>query len=344
MKISIITGITGQDGSYLAELLLEKEYIVYGIIRRSSNINTHRIENIYYHKNLLLKYGDLSDGFTFSNLLLEIENKYDKIDVIEIYNLGALSHVKVSFELPEYCGDINGLGTLRILESIRNSNLKNKIKFYQASTSELYGKVLEVPQNEETQFNPQSPYAISKLYAYWIVKNYRDSYNIFASNGILFNHESPRRGITFVTRKITKGLGDIINGKKDCIELGNIYSERDWGHAKDYVYGMWLILQNEKPCDFVLSMNEKHSVKDFINYAFSLKGFNLKWEGKGINEVGYDIKTKKILIKINKKYYRPSEVELLIGDSKKAKDILKWKPKYSFYDLVKEMVEEDCKS
>ena len=343
MNISIITGITGQDGSYLSELLLEKGYIVYGIIRRSSNINTNRIEKIYNNKNLILKYGDLSDSFTFSNLLLEIGKTYNNINVIEIYNLGALSHVKVSFELPEYCGDINGIGTLRILESIRNSYLKDKIKFYQASTSELYGDVKEIPQNEETPFNPQSPYAVSKLYAYWIVKNYRESYNMFASNGILFNHESPRRGVTFVTRKITRGLGDILNNKRDYIELGNIYSERDWGHAKDYVYGMWLMLQQDKPDDFVLSMDEKHSVKEFINLSFKIKGIELEWKGKDKNEIAINKENNKVVIKIDERYYRPSEVDLLIGNSKKARDVLKWEPKYSFEDLVKEMVEEDCK-
>mgnify|MGYP001012887712 CR=1 FL=1 len=350
-KIAIITGITGQDGSYLSELLLEKKYIVYGIIRRSSNINTNRIEHLYKNKNLILKYGDLSDGFIFSNLLQEINSKYtidsnneNNISVIEIYNLAALSHVKVSFELPEYSANVNGIGTLRILEAINNSTLKNKIRFYQASTSELYGKVVETPQNENTPFYPRSPYGVSKLYAYWIVKNYREAYNIFACNGILFNHESPRRGITFVTRKITLGLGNILNGKQEYITLGNIEAERDWGHAKDYVEGMWRILQYDKPEDFVLSTNEKHSIREFIEKSFKFKGFNIKWKGKGINEIGYDLKSGRELIKISDKYYRPTEVELLLGDYSKAKNILGWEPKYTFDELIEEMVEHDCKN
>lgn len=350
-KIAIITGITGQDGSYLSELLLEKKYIVYGIIRRSSNINTNRIEHLYENKNLILKYGDLSDGFIFSNLLQEINSKYtidsnneNNISVIEIYNLAALSHVKVSFELPEYSANVNGIGTLRILEAINNSTLKNKIRFYQASTSELYGKVVETPQNENTPFYPRSPYGVSKLYAYWIVKNYREAYNIFACNGILFNHESPRRGITFVTRKITLGLGNILNGKQEYITLGNIEAERDWGHAKDYVEGMWRILQHDKPEDFVLSTNEKHSIREFIEKSFKFKGFNIKWKGKGINEIGYDLKSGRELIKISDKYYRPTEVELLLGDYSKAKNILGWEPKYTFDELIEEMVEHDCKN
>lgn len=350
-KIAIITGITGQDGSYLSELLLEKKYIVYGIIRRSSNINTNRIEHLYKNKNLILKYGDLSDGFIFSNLLQEINSKYtidsnneNNISVIEIYNLAALSHVKVSFELPEYSANVNGIGTLRILEAINNSTLKNKIRFYQASTSELYGKVVETPQNENTPFYPRSPYGVSKLYAYWIVKNYREAYNIFACNGILFNHESPRRGITFVTRKITLGLGNILNGKQEYITLGNIEAERDWGHAKDYVEGMWRILQYDKPEDFVLSTNEKHSIREFIEKSFKFKGFNIKWKGKGTNEIGYDLKSGRVLIKISDKYYRPTEVELLLGDYSKAKNILGWEPKYTFDELIEEMVEHDCKN
>ena len=340
MNIALITGITGQDGSYLSELLLEKKYVVWGIIRRSSNINTQRIEHI--RKHLVLKYGDLTDSICIVNILNEIKNEYKDLKILEIYNLGAMSHVKVSFEIPEYSTDVNANGTLRILEAIKNSGYSEKIKFYQASTSELYGKVQEIPQNEKTPFYPRSPYAVSKLYSYWIVKNYREAYNLFASNGILFNHESPRRGITFVTRKITIGLNKIINGEEDKLVMGNIDSKRDWGHAKDYVEGMWLILQNDKPDDFVLSTNETHSVREFIEKSFSLKGFDIKWKGSGINEIGYDSKTNRELIFISEKYFRPTEVNLLLGDSTKARKDLGWVPNYTFDKLVKEMIEKDC--
>ena len=340
MNIALLTGITGQDGSYLSELLLEKEYVVWGIIRRSSNINTQRIEHI--RKNLILKYGDLTDSICLVNILNEIKNKYTNLNKLEIYNLAAMSHVKVSFEVPEYSTDVNANGTLRILEAIKNSGYSNKIKFYQASTSELYGKVQEIPQTERTPFYPRSPYAVSKLYSYWIVKNYREAYNLFACNGILFNHESPRRGLTFVTRKITKGLSKILKGEENKLVLGNIDSKRDWGHAKDYVKGMWLILQQEAPDDFVLSTNETHSVREFIEKSFALKGFDIKWKGSGINEIGYDTKTNRELIFISDRYFRPTEVDLLIGDSKKAREQLGWVPKYDFNNLVKEMVEKDC--
>ena len=343
MKIALITGINGQDGSYLAELLLEKNYIIWGLIRRSSNINTERIEHLYKNKNLLLKYSDMTDSGNLSNIIIEINNKYKNFDRLEIYNLAAMSHVKVSFELPEYTANIDGLGVIRILEAVRLSRLKDKIRFYQASTSELYGKVQEIPQTEETQFYPRSPYGVAKLYGYWITKNYREAYNIYACNGILFNHESPRRGPTFVTRKITRGLNMILKGERDKLIMGNIDSYRDWGHAKDYVYGMWQILQQEQPEDFVLSTNEKHSVREFIEKAFKLKGFDIKWKGKGLNEIGYDSITNRELIFINEKYFRPTEVELLLGDSTKAKNKFNWNCKYTFDELVKEMVYNDCK-
>ena len=342
MKIALITGITGQDGSYLAELLLEKDYVVWGLIRRASTINTQRIDHLYNHSKLKLRYYDLSDSVKIVNVLNEIYNFSSEIDVLEVYNLAAMSHVKVSFELPEYTGNIDGIGVLRILEAIRNSPLKDKIKFYQASTSELYGKVLEVPQNENTPFYPRSPYGVAKQYGYWITKNYREAYNMFACNGILFNHESPRRGPTFVTRKITIALGKILKGEQDKLVLGNLDAKRDWGHAKDYVEGMWLMLQQDKPDDFVLSTNKYYSVREFIELAFAFKDIKIKWKGEGVNEIGYDSKTGKEYIFISEKYFRPTEVEELLGDSTKAKKILNWAPKYSFQLLVKEMVDADC--
>jgi len=342
VKVALITGITGQDGSYLSELLLEKNYDVWGLIRRSSLINTTRIDHLFDKLNL--RYGDLTDGINLMNVFNEIKNKYlENLDVLEVYNLAAMSHVKVSFEMPEYTGNVDGLGTLRMLEAIRNCGIPNdKIRFYQASTSELYGKVIEVPQTEKTPFYPRSPYGVAKLYGFWITKNYRESYGMYACSGILFNHESPRRGHNFVTRKITMALGNIIKGKQDKLVLGNIDSLRDWGHAKDYVYGMWLILQNDKPDDYVLSTNEYHSVREFVEKTFGLKGFNIKWKGEGINEIGYDENTGRELIFISEKYFRPAEVDELLGDSTKARTELGWKLDYSFDDLVKEMVDYDC--
>ena len=343
MRVSLITGITGQDGSYLAELLLEKGYYVWGIIRRSSSFNTQRIEHLYTNKKLILRYGDLSDSANILHILSDIKNTYPDMTRLEIYNLGAMSHVKVSFELPEYTGNVDGLGTLRILEGIRSSGLIEKTRFYQASTSELYGKVMEIPQTETTPFYPRSPYGVAKLYGFWITKNYRESYNMFACNGILFNHESPRRGPTFVTRKITRGLNMILTGERDRLTMGNIDSLRDWGHAKDFVKGMWLMLQQEKPDDFVLSTGKQYSVRYFIKKAFGMKGFNIKWKGKGINEIGYDEKTGRELIFISEKYFRPAEVETLLGDCSKAKKELAWKHEYDFDKLVEEMVNSDCK-
>ena len=339
-KVSFITGITGQDGSYLAELLLEKGYIVHGLIRRSSTMNTSRIEHI--HKKLHLHYGDLTDGTSLFTCLFEIKNRYPHMERLEIYNLAAQSHVKVSFEVPEYTANSDAFGVLKFLEAIRANNLESVTRFYQASTSELYGKVQEVPQKETTPFYPRSPYGVSKLYAYWIVKNYREAYNMYACNGILFNHEGPRRGYNFVTRKITLGIGKILRGESDKLIMGNIDSLRDWGNAKDFVEGMWLILQHEVADDYVLATGEMHSVREFIEIAFKLKGFNIAWKGTGVNEIGYDTETGKELIIIDPKYFRPTEVEQLLGDSTKATSVLGWKPKTTFLELVKEMVEHDC--
>lgn len=332
MKVALITGINGQDGSYLAELLLSKGYTVYGLIRRASSINTKRINHIY--EKLHLRYGDLSDSNSISKILNEIKDS----NVIEIYNLGAMSHVKVSFDIPEYTGDIDGLGVLRILDSIMSLGLKDRVKFYQASSSELYGKVEEIPQSEKTPFYPRSPYGVAKLYGFWITKNYRESYGIFACNGILFNHESSRRGETFVTKKITIALNNIVNGIQESLILGNLNAKRDWGHAKDYVYGMWLMLQQDIPDDFVLATNETHSVREFVEKAFALKGFDICWKGTGVDEIGYCNKSGRELIFVDPKYYRPSEVDILIGDSSKARLKLGWKPKFSFEKLIEEMI------
>jgi len=340
-SVALITGITGQDGSYLAEFLLEKNYNVWGIIRRSSNINTNRIDHIY--NKLILRYGDLADNVNLINILNEIRNTYSDISVLEVYNLAAMSHVKISFDMPEYVANIDGLGTLRLLEALKNCNIPlDKIKFYQASTSEMFGKVVEVPQKETTPFYPRSPYGVAKLYSHWITINYRESYNMFACSGILFNHESARRGHNFVTRKITIGLANIIKGIQDKLILGNINALRDWGYAKDYVKGMWMILQHDKPDDFILATNKFYSVRQFIEYAFKLKGFNIMWKGSGVDEVGYDSITGRDLIFISEKYYRLSEVDHLIGDATKAKTLLGWEPEHSFEELVKIMVNNDC--
>jgi GDPmannose 4,6-dehydratase len=341
-KIAFITGITGQDGSYLAELLLEKKYHVWGIIRRSSNIITTRVDHIF--NQLILRYGDLTDSSNLLNILVEIKTTYPLLERLEVYNLGAMSHVKISFEMPEYTCNVDAVGTLRLLEAIRMCGISlDKVRFYQASTSEMFGKVVEVPQKETTPFYPRSPYGVAKLYSHWITKNYRESYNIFACSGILFNHESPRRGHNFVTRKITIALGNIVRGTQDKLVLGNINSLRDWGHAKDYVEGMYLMLQQENPDDYILSTNEYHTVREFVEKSFALKGYVIKWKGEGVNEIGYDENTGKELIYISDKYFRPAEVEELLGNSTKARKELGWTPKYNFDDLVREMVEHDCK-
>jgi len=327
-KVALITGITGQDGSYLAELLLEKDYEVHGIVRRSSLINTHRIDHIY--PQLHLHYGDLTDA---TNLISVIK----KVEPDEIYNLGAQSHVKVSFETPDYTAQVDGLGTLRVLEAVRLLGMEKKTRIYQASTSELYGEVQETPQSETTPFHPRSPYGVAKLYGYWIIKNYRESYGMHCSSGILFNHESPRRGETFVTRKITQGLSRISSGLQNCIELGNLNAKRDWGHAKDYVEAMWLMLQQDEPDDYVIATGQQYSVKEFIGEAAPIFGFNIEWMGEGLDEVGYDWGMKKTVIKVSDKYFRPAEVESLLGDATKAKEKLGWEPKISFKELVEDM-------
>ena len=340
--VAFITGITGQDGSYLAELLLKKNYRVHGLIRRSSSINTHRIDNIFHDTNLQLHYGDLTDSSCLNSIMSHIRNKYNDMTRLEIYNLAAQSHVKVSFEMPEYTADADAFGVLKLLESVRNNNLIDIVRYYQASTSELYGLVQEVPQKETTPFYPRSPYGVAKLYAYWIVKNYRESYGMFACNGILFNHESERRGHNFVTRKITMGLNKIVKNQTDRLVMGNIDAERDWGHAEDYVEGMWKILQHDIPDDFVLATGKKYSVRMFIEKAFALKGIEIVWKGSGVNEIGYDKNTGTEYIFIDPKYYRPAEVELLIGDASKAYNDLQWKPTVSFEELVFRMVQNDC--
>ena len=329
MSVALITGITGQDGSYLAELLLEKGYEVHGIVRRSSLINTHRIDHIY--DKLTLHYGDLTDA---TNIIGVIK----KVEPDEIYNLGAQSHVKVSFETPEYTGNTDGLGTLRVLEAVRLLGMEDKVRIYQASTSELYGLVQEVPQRETTPFYPRSPYGVAKLYGYWIVKNYRESYGLHASSGILFNHESPRRGETFVTRKITRGLSRISTGEQDVLSLGNLDARRDWGHAKDFAEAMWLMLQQDQPDDYVIATGVQYSVRDFVDAAAPYFGMKIEWMGEGLNEVGYDWNTKRPVIKVDPKYFRPAEVESLLGDATKAKEKLGWEPKTSFTELVEDMV------
>jgi GDPmannose 4,6-dehydratase len=328
MKIALISGITGQDGSYLAELLLEKGYEVHGIVRRSSLINTHRIDHIY--KDIKLHYGDLTDS---TNLVRVIQ----QVQPDEIYNLGAQSHVKVSFEMPEYTGMVDGLGTLRILEAVRLLGMEKKTRIYQASTSEMYGKVQEIPQSETTPFYPRSPYGVAKVYGYWIVKNYRESYGLHASSGILFNHESPRRGETFVTRKITRGLSLISTGQQDVLYLGNLNAKRDWGHAKDFVEAMWLMLQQDEPDDYVIATGKQYSVREFVEAAAPYFGMKIAWEGEGLDEVGIDKLTKKEVIKVSPKYFRPAEVETLLGDATKAKQKLGWEPKISFEQLVEDM-------
>jgi len=341
MKKALITGITGQDGSYLAELLIQKGYEVFGLVRRSSSFNTGRIEHLYLEKyikdmskapNLKLLYGDMTDSSNLNRIL-------EKIKPDEIYNLAAQSHVQISFEVPEYTAEVDGLGVLRFLDAIKESGIKTR--FYQASTSELFGKVQEIPQNEETPFYPRSPYAAAKLYAYWIVKNYREAYNLFAMNGILFNHESPRRGENFVTRKITMAAARIKLKMQEKLILGNLDAKRDWGYAKEYVHGMWQMMQLEKPDDFVLATGKTHSVREFVEVAFKSLDIDIVWEGNGVNEKGIDKKTKKGVVEVSPRYYRPTEVDLLLGDASKAKKTFNWEAKTSLNDLVKLMVEHD---
>jgi len=332
MKVALITGITGQDGSYLAEFLLEKGYEVHGIVRRASLINTHRIDHIY--SKIKLHYGDLTDA---TNIIGVIK----KVQPDEIYNLGAQSHVKVSFETPEYTGNTDGLGTLRVLEAVRLLGMEDKVRIYQASTSEMFGKVQEIPQTETTPFYPRSPYGCAKVYGYWITKNYREAYNMYACTGILFNHESPRRGETFVTRKITRGLKAISEGKQTVLYLGNLDAKRDWGHAKDYVRAMWLMLQQDTAEDYVIATGEQYSVREFIERCAPFYGFELEWHGSGDDEIAMDKTTKKTIISVHSKYYRPAEVETLLGDSSKAKEQLGWEPEISFRELVEDMCENE---
>tara|TARA_R110001592_G_scaffold27387_7_gene101391 strand:+ start:554 stop:1579 length:1026 start_codon:yes stop_codon:yes gene_type:complete len=337
VKLAFITGITGQDGSYLVELLLKKQYKIFGIQRRTSLFNTSRIDKI--RDKITMRYGDLSDSSGLSNYIREIISENPDFEVLEIYNLAAQSHVKISFEIPEYTADIDGIGVMRLLEIIRSLPIKiqQKIKFYQAGTSEMYGKVLETPQNEKTPFNPISPYAAAKLYAYYMVKCYREGYNIFAVNGILFNHESPRRGKNFLTMKVVNAVKEILIGKKEYIELGNLDSKRDWGHARDYVKGMWQMLQQDKPDDFVLATGKTYTVREFVEKSFAYKGYNITWHGMGTNEIGID-QNGITRIKINEKYYRPCEVDLLLGDATKAEKELNWTRDYDTLDkLIKDM-------
>lgn len=330
MKKALIFGVTGQDGSYLSEILLEKGYEVHGVKRRSSSYNTSRVDHIYLDRNFALHYGDVTDSLNVTNLI-------QKIKPDEIYNLSAQSHVKVSFEIPEYTANVDALGTLRILESIRLLGMEDVVKFYQASTSELYGLVQEIPQSETTPFYPRSPYGVAKLYGFWAVKNYREAYNIFACNGILFNHESPRRGETFVTQKIVMGLNAIRKKESNCLYLGNLDALRDWGHAKDYCNAMYLMLQQDKPDDFVVATGEQYSVRQFVESCAPFFGMKIKWIGEGVEEVGIDTNTGDIVIAVDEKYFRPTEVATLLGDSTKARTILGWKPEYDFNELVEEM-------
>ena len=340
MKKAFITGVTGQDGSYLSELLLEKGYEVHGLVRRSSSFNRGRIEDIRQKTKtsgqFQLHYGDMTDSSSLNKLIAMIQPD-------EVYNLAAQSHVAVSFATPDYTAQVDGMGTLRILDAINSMGLKNKTRFYQASTSELYGQVMETPQKETTPFYPRSPYGVAKLYAHWITINYREAYDLFACSGILFNHESPRRGENFVTRKITMTLAQILQGKMEKLSLGNMDAKRDWGYAKDYVEGMWMMLQQDKPEDYVLATGEQQTVREFVNLAFGFCGIELDWQGSGVEEKGIDKATGKILVEVNPKYFRPAEVETLLGDCTKAKTQLGWAPKTPFKDLVEMMIEHDLK-
>tara|TARA_S200000501_G_scaffold204702_1_gene192421 strand:- start:6190 stop:7200 length:1011 start_codon:yes stop_codon:yes gene_type:complete len=332
MKIALITGVTGQDGSYLAELLLEKGYEVHGVKRRASSLNTERVDQIFdTNKNFKLHYGDLTDSTNLIRIIQEVQPD-------EIYNLGAQSHVKVSFETPEYTANSDAVGTLRLLEAIRILGMEKKVRFYQASTSEMFGKVQEVPQTENTPFYPRSPYGVSKLYAHWITKNYREAYGIHASSGILFNHESPRRGETFVTRKITRGMSRISVGMQDILYLGNLDAKRDWGHAKDYVRAMWMMLQQDEPDDYVIATGQQYSVRDFVEKTAPYFGISIDWMGDGLKEIGYDWNLKRPIVKVSDKYFRPTEVDSLLGDASKAKEKLGWEPEITFDNLIEDMV------
>src|SRR4051812_44990685 len=342
MKTALITGITGQDGSYLAELLLDKGYDVHGIKRRASSFNTDRVDHLYQgpqseDKRFHLHYGDLSDTSNLTRIVSEVQPD-------EIYNLGAMSHVAVSFEMPEYSADVDGIGTLRLLEAIRFLKLEKKTRFYQASTSELYGKVQEIPQKETTPFYPRSPYAVAKLYAYWIVVNYREAYGLYACNGILFNHESPRRGETFVTRKITRGIARIKHGLDECLFMGNLDAKRDWGHAKDYVRMQWMMLQQDHPDDYVIATGKQYSVRSFVEMACKEAGMVVRWKGRGVDEQGIDEATGKTIVRVDPRYFRPTEVETLLGDPSKAKRKLGWEPQIGIEELCREMMAADLEA
>jgi GDPmannose 4,6-dehydratase len=340
-KIALITGVNGMDGSYCSDILLDKGYHVYGIIRRTSLVNTSRIDHLSNNHKFSTFYGDVTDLSNIILIIKKITEKHPDFEKFEIYNLAAQSHVKVSFEEPIYTSTVDALGTLNVLEAIRSLNLEKSIRFYQASTSELFGKVHEIPQTETTPFHPRSPYGVAKLYSYWIVRHYREAYGMFAVNGILFNHTSPRRGETFVCRKITIAIGQIMRGEIECLYLGNLDSKRDWGHAKDYVEGMWMMLQHHEPDDFVLATGKTYSVRHFVEEAFKCVEINIIWSGKGEDEVGKCSETDKVLVRINKKYFRPCEVDLLLGDASKAKEILGWEAKTELTDIIKDMVLAD---
>jgi GDPmannose 4,6-dehydratase len=343
-KIAFITGINGQDGSYLAEFLLNKDYYVYGILRRTSMINTKRIDHIMTHSRCKTMYGDVTDLANLLMIFKTILRNHSSFDCFEIYHLAAQSHVKVSFEEPIYTSQVDALGTLHILEAVRALQLEKRVRLYQASTSELYGLIQESPQKETTPFYPRSPYAVAKLYSYWMIRHYREAYGIFASNGILFNHTSPRRGETFVCRKITIGLGKILRGEEKYLFLGNLDAKRDWGHARDYVEGMWKMLQHDQPDDFVLATGTTYSVRTFVEKAFACKGLSIEWRGEGVNEVGWCKELGREVVRINERYFRPTEVDILLGDATKAQRVLGWTPKHTLDELIYEMVSVDCPS
>lgn len=342
--IALIIGITGQDGSYLSDFLLEKKYKIYGVLRRNSTLSTQRIDHLFSNKNFIYMYGDMTDPISIQNIILQIKNDNDNLENhhFEIYNLAAQSHVKVSFDIPYYTAQVDALGIITLIETVKQLNISNKTRIYQASTSELFGKVLEIPQKETTPFNPQSPYAIAKQFAFWMCKNYRESYNMFICNGILFNHTSPKRGHTFVCRKITRAVANISKGKQQYITLGNLDAQRDWGHAKDYVKSMWLMLQQNQPDDYVISTNQTYSIRHFVKLSFKYVGINITWNGTGIDETAID-DNGIIRVKIDPKYFRPAEVDFLKGDSSKAREKLGWIPEYSLDDIIREMIDRDLK-
>lgn len=343
-KFALITGINGMDGSYLTQFLLKKDYIIYGIIRRSSLFNLSRLSHIRKNKNLILKYGDITDSSNLNSILADIKQLMNEEDILEVYNLAAQSHVQVSFEVPEYTAQASGFGVLNVLEAIRINKMEHNTRFYQASTSEMFGKVQEIPQKETTPFYPRSPYGCAKLYGHWITKNFRESYGMYACSGILFNHSSPRRGENFILRKISLGVSKIEKGIDDCMYLGNLNAKRDIGHSQDYVRGMWLMLQQDKPDDYVLATGKQYSIREFVEMAFEVVGIKIKWRGVELTEEGYDEKTGRVLVRVSKKYFRACEVDTLLGDASKAEKILEWKPNIDIKELITEMVNHDLLS